>query len=68
MKRDEQTVEAELMEISAIQDDVIKLERIVAWCAAYPDEIPFALSFFRGRRDSRDPDPLDRSRSEPRRE
>ena len=49
MKRDEQTVEAELMEISAIQDDVTKLERIVAWCAAYPDEIPFALRFFRGR-------------------
>lgn len=50
MKRDEQTVEAELMEISAIQDDTVKLERIVAWCASYPDEIPFALSFFRGRR------------------
>ncbi len=50
MKRDEQTVETELMEISAIQDDTTKLERIVAWCAAYPDEIPFALRFFRSRR------------------
>ncbi|HEY3940519.1 MAG TPA: hypothetical protein VGL97_24030 [Bryobacteraceae bacterium] len=49
MKRDEQTVEAELMEISAIQDDTVKLERIVAWCANYPDEIPFALRFFRAR-------------------
>jgi hypothetical protein len=49
MKRDEQTVEAELMEISAIQDDTTKLERIVAWCAAYPDEVPFALRFFRSR-------------------
>jgi hypothetical protein len=49
MKRDEQIVEAELMEISAIQDDTTKLERIVAWCAAYPDEIPFALRFFRTR-------------------
>ena len=49
MKRDEQVVEAELMEISAIQDDIVKLERIVAWCANYPDEIPFALQFFRGR-------------------
>lgn len=49
MKRDEQIVEAELMEISAIQDDTVKLERIVAWCANYPDEIPFALSFFRAR-------------------
>jgi hypothetical protein len=53
MKRDEQTVEAELMEISAIQDDITKLERLVAWCAAYPDEIPFALRFFRTRRESR---------------
>ena len=52
MKRDEQIVEAELMEISAIQDDTTKLERIVAWCAAYPDEIPFALRFFRSRRDT----------------
>jgi hypothetical protein len=52
MKRDEQTVEAELMEISAIQDDITKLERIVAWCAAYPDEVPFALRFFRTRRES----------------
>lgn len=49
MKRDEQTVEAELMEISAIQDDTVKLERIVAWCANYPGEIPFALRFFRQR-------------------
>ena len=49
MQRDEQTVEAELMEISAIQDDTVKLERIVAWCAAYPSEIPLALHFFRER-------------------
>ena len=56
MKRDEQVVEAELMEISAIQDDMLRLERIVAWCAAYPDEIPFAMSFFRNRSRVR-PDP-----------
>ncbi len=37
------------MEISAIQEDAVKLERIVAWCANYPDEIPFALSFFKER-------------------
>jgi hypothetical protein len=49
MRRDEQVVEAELMEISAIQEDAVKLERIVAWCANYPDEIPFALKFFRER-------------------
>ncbi|HMF74399.1 MAG TPA: hypothetical protein VK604_01935 [Bryobacteraceae bacterium] len=53
MRRDEQVVEAELMEISAIQDDMVKLERIVAWCAAYPDEIPFALSFFKARSDAK---------------
>lgn len=40
------------MEISAIQDDTTKLERIVAWCANYPDEIPFALRFFRRRSES----------------
>ena len=54
MHRDEQIVEAELMEISTIQDDTIKLERIVAWCANYPDEIPFALRFLRGRLASRE--------------
>ena len=37
------------MEISAIQNDTVKLERIVAWCAAYPSEISFALRFFRER-------------------
>jgi hypothetical protein len=55
MRRDAETVEAELMEISAIQDDTIKLERIVAWCANYPDEVPFALRFFRDRLDTRKP-------------
>jgi hypothetical protein len=41
--RDPETIEAELMEISAIADDAVKLERIVAWCATHPDEVPFAL-------------------------
>ena len=41
--RDEQIIEAELMEISAIADDTIRFERIIAWCASYPDEVPFAL-------------------------
>jgi hypothetical protein len=50
--RDPQIIEAELVEISAIQDDLTKLERIVAWCATYPDEVPFALGFFRGRIDT----------------
>ena len=47
MRRDEEVVEAELMEISAIQDDSIKLERLIAWCTTYPDEIPFAFSLFK---------------------
>jgi hypothetical protein len=49
--RDPETIEADLMEISAIADDSVKLERIVAWCASHPDEIPFALHQLMGRRD-----------------
>ena len=41
--RDLEIIEAELMEISALADDSIKLERIIVWCAAHPDEVPFAL-------------------------
>ena len=41
--RDPETIETELMEISAIADDSVKFERIVAWCATHPDEVPFAL-------------------------
>jgi len=41
--RDPETIETELMEISAIADDGVKLERIVTWCATHPDEVPFAL-------------------------
>ena len=39
------------MEISAIADDTLKLERIIAWCAAHPDEIPFALHQLMSRHD-----------------
>ena len=53
MRRDAQAVEAELMEISLIQDDTNRLERIGAWCATYPDEVLFALSFFRARSDQK---------------
>jgi hypothetical protein len=49
--RDPETIETELMEISAIADDTVKFERIVAWCASHPDEVPFALHQFLGRRD-----------------
>ena len=41
--RDSETIETELMEISAIADDSLKFERIVAWCATHPDEVPVAL-------------------------
>jgi hypothetical protein len=41
--RDVETIETELMEIGAITDDLVKFERIVAWCTTYPDEIPFAM-------------------------
>ncbi len=49
--RDEQIIEAELMEISAIADDTIRFERIIAWCANYPNEVPFALHQLLSRRD-----------------
>lgn len=41
--RDPETIETELMQISAIADDSLKLEEIVAWCASHPDEVPFAI-------------------------
>jgi hypothetical protein len=49
--RDSEIIETELMEISAIADESIKFERIVAWCATYPDEVPFALHQLLSRRD-----------------
>ncbi|MGA2739197.1 MAG: hypothetical protein ABSG65_17305 [Bryobacteraceae bacterium] len=49
--RDAQIIETELMEISAIADDTTKLERIISWCASHPEEVPFALHQFMGRRD-----------------
>jgi hypothetical protein len=51
--RDPETIETELMEISSIADDSTKLERIVAWCATHPDEVPFALHHMMSRRDKR---------------
>jgi hypothetical protein len=49
--RDPETIETELMEISAIADDGVKLERIIAWCAIHPDEVPFALHQLMNRRE-----------------
>jgi hypothetical protein len=54
--RDSETIETELMEISAIADDTIKLQRIIAWCAAHPDEVPFALHQLMGRSDRNPPE------------
>jgi hypothetical protein len=47
--RDPEIIEAELMEISAIADDSTKFERIVAWCATHPEEVPFALHRMMGK-------------------
>jgi hypothetical protein len=55
--RDPESIETELMEISAIADDSVKFERIVAWCATNPDEVPFALHQIMGRREKRPPEP-----------
>ncbi len=53
--RDPETIEEELIEISAIADDTVKFERIIAWCAAHPDEVPFALHQLLGRREQHPP-------------
>ena len=47
--RDPEIIETELMEISAIAEDTVKFERIVAWCATHPDEVPFTLHQLLGR-------------------
>jgi hypothetical protein len=52
--RDADIIETELMEISAMVDDGVKLERIIAWCAVHPDEVPFALHQMMRRRDKQD--------------
>ena len=48
--RDPETIETELMSISAIADDSTKFERIVTWCATHPDEVPFVLHQMMSRR------------------
>jgi hypothetical protein len=53
--RDADIIETELMEISAMVDDGVKLERIIAWCAVHPDEVPFALHHLMLRRDKHAP-------------
>ncbi len=47
--RDPEVIEAELVEISGIAEDENKLERIIAWCASHPDEVPVAIRMLMGR-------------------
>ena len=54
--RDPEIIETELMEISAMADDTVKLERIIAWCTMHPDEVPFALHQLMQRREKTIPD------------
>jgi hypothetical protein len=49
--RSPEVIETELMEISAIPDDAVKLERIIVWCTTHPDEVPFALHQLMSRRE-----------------
>jgi hypothetical protein len=49
--RDPEIIETELMEIASIAEDLTKFERIVAWCAAHPDEVPFAMHQLLGQRE-----------------
>lgn len=51
--RDPEIIETELMEISSIADDLVKFERILAWSAAHPDEVPFALHHLMGRKENK---------------
>jgi hypothetical protein len=46
--RDLETIEEELVGIGATQDDLTKLERLIAWSAAHPDEVVYAVRFFSG--------------------
>lgn len=46
--RDPEEIEAELFEISGIAEDSNKLERIIAWCASHPDEVPVAIHLLLG--------------------
>lgn len=41
--REPEVVEAELIEISAMADDEMKLNSIIVWCATHPDEVPLAI-------------------------
>ena len=46
--REPEVVEAELVEISAMADDEMKLNQIIVWCATHPDEVPLAIHMLLG--------------------
>jgi hypothetical protein len=46
--REPDIVEAELVEISAMADDEMKLNSIIVWCATHPDEVPRAIHMLMG--------------------
>ena len=46
--REPDIVEAELVDISAMADDEMKLNSIIVWCATHPDEIPLAIHMLMG--------------------
>jgi hypothetical protein len=46
--REPEIVEAELVEISAMADDEMKLNSIIVWCATHPDEVPLAIHMLLG--------------------
>jgi hypothetical protein len=48
--REPEIVEAELVEISGMADDEMKLNSIIVWCATHPDEVPLALHMLMGRK------------------
>ena len=55
--RDPAVVEEDLMDIASIADDLTKFERIVIWCAAHPDEVPFAMKILMNRDAPAQPEP-----------
>jgi hypothetical protein len=46
--REPDIVEAELVEISAMADDEMKLNSIIVWCATHPHEVPLAIHMLLG--------------------
>lgn len=63
--RDPAVVEEDLIEIASIADDLQKFERIVAWCAVHPDEVPFALKILMNRGAGRPDESLDSNPGSP---